>query len=152
MPTTGSHDQAREVTAARVAAGVAWLDLHQPGWRERVDPSRLDMSGGTYLRADPGRCGCVAAQLDILGSYSHFVLANSGLGGPEELAETQAVHAWAVAHGLDLPAAHGFADDAEAWAALTAAWREALGPAGEEPATADPAVVSPTDEGVGFDV
>jgi len=34
---------------------------------------------------------------------------------------------------------------------LTEAWREALGPAGEVPTTADPVLESPR-EGVGFDV
>ncbi len=146
MPTTLSHDQAREVTTARVATGVAWLDLHQRGWRERVDLGRLDMSCGTWLRADPAQCGCVAAQLDILGSYNHFVRA---VQGRSEWLE--ASRAWAVEHGLDLPAAHGFTDDAAAWAALTADWREALRPAGEEPPAADPALELPL-EGVGLDV
>src|SRR6266702_235461 len=54
MPITPSHNQAQEVTAARVAAGVAWLDLHQPGWRERGDLDRLDMSCGTYPPAEHG--------------------------------------------------------------------------------------------------
>jgi len=151
MPITPSHNQAHEVTAPRVAAGVAWLDLHQPGWRERVDLDRLDMSCGTCSPADPSQRGCVAAQLDILGSYNHFVRTNSDAGDPEDLTETEAVHAWAVEHGLDLPAAHGFTDDTEAWAVLTAAWRQALGPADKEPATADHALGSPL-EGVGFDV
>ncbi len=147
MPITPSHDQAREVAAAR----VAWLDLHEPGWRERVDPTRLDMRCGTWLPADPSRCGCIAAQLDDLGSYSHFVLANNSGLDPDPYGETEADHAWAVEHGLDLPAVHGFTDDTEAWAALTATWREALDPAGEEPTTADPALASPL-EGVGLDV
>ncbi|SRR6266545_4725143 len=107
MPTTPSHNQARQVTTARVGAGVAWLDLRQPGWCERVDLGRLDMSCGTYLRADPNQCGCVAAQLDDLGSYSHFVLANNSGLDPDPYGETEADQAWAVAHGLDLPAAHG---------------------------------------------
>ncbi len=146
MPTTPSHDQAREVTAARVAAGVVWLDLLQPGWCERVDLGRLEMSCGTYLRDVPSQCGCVAAQLDILGSYNR--LLRTVRGRSEWL---EASRAWAVGHGLDLPAVHGFTDDTEAFAVLTAAWREALRSAGEEPTTADPVVESPR-EGVGFDV
>lgn len=153
MPITPPHDQAHQATATRVAAEVAWLDLHQPGWRERVDPGRLDMRCGTWLDDDPNRCGCVAAQLDILGSYHHFVRTNADAGRPEDPieTETEAVHAWAVEHGLDLPAAHGFTDDTEAFAVLTAAWRQTLGPAGEAPTTADP-VLEPSREGVGLDV
>jgi len=137
------------MTAVRVAAGVAWLDQHQPGWRGRVDLGRLDLSCGTYLRADPNQCGCVAAQLDILGSYNHFLRTNSDAGNPEDLTETEA-HL-GVEHGLDLPPAHGFTDDTEAFAVLTVAWREELGPADKEPTTADPVLESPL-EGVGLDV
>lgn len=152
MPTTPSHQQARLEFAAWVAAGAAWLDQHLPGWRERVDPQRLDMSCGIYLRADPNQCGCLAAQLDLLashgnlGSYGNFVLANAGARAPEDLAEAEAIYLgdaaqqWAVEHGLDLPDPLG--DDHGPWDALTAAWLQALCPAGGEPATAGPATAT----------
>lgn len=34
---------------AEIARGMAWLDAERPGWRERLDRTRLDMS-------NPDRC------------------------------------------------------------------------------------------------
>jgi hypothetical protein len=49
----------------RVAAGARWLDLHRPGWADRIDLDELDLS-------DP--CACVLGQ--EYGSYAE---------APEEL-------------------------------------------------------------------
>jgi hypothetical protein len=42
--------------AERVAAGAAWLDEHEPGWVDRIDTDRLDLSS---------RCRCVLGQLEM---------------------------------------------------------------------------------------
>ena len=39
----------------RVAAGVAWLDEHEPGWHSRIDANQLHMDSADW---------CVLGQLD----------------------------------------------------------------------------------------
>jgi hypothetical protein len=48
--------------AERVAAGGAWLDEHEPGWRQRIDRDKLDL--GNCVR-------CIGGQL--AGVYSAFL-------------------------------------------------------------------------------
>jgi hypothetical protein len=71
-------------TAEQAAAqGAALLDRLEPGWREMVDPERLDMSDGTYEGKD-WCTACVGAQLryaqlvaagtdDPTGEYTEFL-------------------------------------------------------------------------------
>jgi hypothetical protein len=47
-------NRAQSHAAAAVKRGITWLDRHKPGWRTKVDPSRLNM-------AYP--CECVLGQL-----------------------------------------------------------------------------------------
>jgi hypothetical protein len=122
MPAPSAHDDTFET---RIERGMRLLDELEPGWRERVDLGRLDMSSCLT---------CILGQL-----YGDYTQGLSELG------------VWdAEAYGFDT-----YGPDpttSQRYQELTAAWQEALRPAGEEPATADPAVVSPTDEGVGLDV
>jgi hypothetical protein len=48
--------------AERVAAGAAWLDEHEPGWRQRIDWDRLDLGNCTR---------CIGGQL--AGVYLAFL-------------------------------------------------------------------------------
>jgi len=45
---------------ADVERGAAFLDKKEPGWFERIDVDKLDMSEGDR---QPDGCGCVGAQL-----------------------------------------------------------------------------------------
>jgi hypothetical protein len=96
------------LVAERVAAGVALLDQHQPGWAAQVNPAALDMR--CRLQA-----ACVLCQLAGTDKLASLV---DELGGP--IIQPDA-HQWAVAHGLepDEP------DDAD-YAALTVAWQALL--------------------------
>jgi hypothetical protein len=121
---------------ARIARGIGVLDRHLPGWRERVDPDRLDMQCGLFDRAATGhderRCGCVLSQLDAdpdshtTGDYYHQLdvvhsAADAGGRDPDR---------WAAEHGFDLDVGrYAYATDADEGAAyrqLTAEWRQAL--------------------------
>lgn len=42
--------------AERVAAGAAFLDEHEPGWVDQIDPDRLDLGSS---------CRCVVGQLQV---------------------------------------------------------------------------------------
>jgi hypothetical protein len=48
--------------AERVAAGMTWLDEHEPGWRQRIDRDRLDLQNCTR---------CIGGQL--AGVYAAFL-------------------------------------------------------------------------------
>ncbi len=116
---------------AEVARGVALLDEHEPGWRQRIDVQRLDMSEPTYSRRVSHACGCVLAQLDPNrhglwddGWYEHEAMrlmrAASAPDGTD-------LHDWAVVHGFTLRVIpHADDDAATQWSALTEAWRRAL--------------------------
>ncbi len=117
---------------ARIARGISVLDRHLPGWRERVDPDRLDMESGLFDPAATGhderRCGCVLSQLDAdihtVGEYRvqlDIVRAMVGPGHPDP-------DQWAAEHGFALGSADwDDADDAAvAYRQLTAEWRQAL--------------------------
>ena len=91
--------------SARVERGIAFLDEHaEPGWRERIDLSTLDL---VNCRA------CVLGQL--YGTY-HRALDSRKLG----LSETKSVRC-----GFTLRSVNEDASD-WAWARLTDEWKEAL--------------------------
>jgi hypothetical protein len=83
--------------AERVNAGIAWLDEHEPGWRQRVDRDRLDLQNCTR---------CIGGQL--AGVYADFLRRHS-------LSRVDAVRL-----GFNLP---GIGEDFDE---LTAAWRELI--------------------------
>jgi hypothetical protein len=83
--------------AERVNAGIAWLDEHEPGWRQRVDRDRLDQEDCTR---------CVGGQL---AGWYHYFLQRHGLSDYA-----------AIRLGFDLVYPHGDFDQ------LTAAWRELI--------------------------
>jgi len=116
--------------AARAARGAAYLDAHRPGWRERVDLGGLDMFvpelRDTEERPDgaEGPCGCVLAW--AAGGYHAAIRSFTGVDSL-----TAAAMEWSAGHGFMLADFEGYdplAPDGEdqAWAALTAAWREVL--------------------------
>lgn len=63
----------REVALARARRGAAFLDKKLGrGWRRKIKRSKLNLDAGCFPSqwVNPG-CGCVIAQLDEEGSYSH---------------------------------------------------------------------------------
>jgi hypothetical protein len=96
------------LVAERVAAGVALLDQHQPGWAAQVNPAALDMR--CRLQA-----ACVLCQLAGTDKLASLV---DELGGPVIQPDA---HQWAVAHGLEPDDPDDAAD-----AALTVAWQALL--------------------------
>lgn len=57
-------------------AGAAFLDEKlSPDWRARIDPDRLDISCGDFIREDSTSCGCILAQL-----YQHFTTGMGQVG------------------------------------------------------------------------
>ncbi|HZN72435.1 MAG TPA: hypothetical protein VFC00_12260 [Micromonosporaceae bacterium] len=82
--------------AARVAAGAAWLDLHEPGWANRIDTERLLMRSCKE---------CVVGQ--IFGDFDR-------LFGTDRVG--------AVVFGFSLP----YGDPAHAWDYLEAVWRDLI--------------------------
>lgn len=84
----------------RVAKGVEWLDANRPLWIREIDLYRLEMSSP---------CNCVLGQ--TFGNW---------WDRPDELA-----HDWPFGFSMrDLP--DEFADDDEAYDALTAEWRRVI--------------------------
>lgn len=55
MDTQTLDPQIRAVLEPKVAAGISWLDTHDPGWPGRIDLDRLDLSGPS---------SCVLGQLE----------------------------------------------------------------------------------------
>lgn len=119
---------------ARIARGIGVLDRYIPGWRERVDPDRLDMGYGLFDPAaasdEESGCGCVLAQLDAdpgtrtIGEYGHRLRLVCAMAGAGDLDRSR----WAAKHGFELEAADhpADADPAVAYRQLTAEWRQAL--------------------------
>jgi hypothetical protein len=83
--------------AERVAAGAAWLDEHEPGWRQRIDRDKLDL--GNCVR-------CIGGQL--AGIYVAFLRRHDLTAGA------------AVPLGFNLP---GIGEDYDE---LTATWRQLI--------------------------
>lgn len=90
----------------RTERGAALLDARRPGWWQRIDLDRLDLSD---------TCDCVAGQISGGVYITDWTLAMEALG-----LETPALQA---AHGFD--ATDGDGD--RAYDALTAAWRDLIG-------------------------
>lgn len=121
---------------ARIACGIGVLDQHLPGWRERVDPDRLDMGFGLF---DPaaigdgqwGACGCVLSQLDAdpdthtIGEYRTQLEVVCAMADPNGQVPDDR---WATEHGFALEAADYQTQDeaAAAYLQLTVEWRQAL--------------------------
>jgi hypothetical protein len=121
---------------ARIARGISVLDQHLPGWRERVDPDRLDMGSGLFDPATTGggewgACGCVLSQLDAdpeshtIGEYRDQLDVVCAMADPDGQVPDDR---WAAEHGFALAAADYQTedDDAAAYRQLTAEWRQAL--------------------------
>jgi hypothetical protein len=125
---------------ACAAAGVALLDADPDwaGWREWVDPDRLDMADGIY-RGEPACFACVGAQLHyhqqvarlgdrvdrVEGDYGEFLYA---IALDEEGFHYER-RAWAVTHGFTIPDdldPGTVAEEQAAWDRLTAAWQTLL--------------------------
>ena len=118
------------------AEGAALLDrLPWPGWREQVDPARLDMAYGGFA-GRPDCMGCVGAQLDL-----HHLLTVLGVPADEAhgeytsfLAEALPVLLSPFAHywtGVDFTIHYGFrvpliGAAGELYERLTDAWRAVL--------------------------
>jgi hypothetical protein len=87
--------------AERVRAGAAWLDEHEPGWVDRINLDRLDLSS---------QCRCVLGQLD--GDYLTSVIQRG------------------LSEKYDVGTPFGFSlciDEPDSlWPTLTAAWRELI--------------------------
>jgi hypothetical protein len=93
--------------AERVARGAALLDEREPGWWERIDLGRLDLSSP---------CRCVLGQLNTDLDRPYFpkwtdILERFGVGLRDEFT-----------HGFNVG---GGGTDAQ-FANLTAAWRELI--------------------------
>jgi len=73
-----------------VAAGVRWLDEHEPEWLERVDTAKLNMA--IAVLTDDG-CGCIGAQLNGDGNY----------------------HNWKRGHRLDIDSLMSLGFDCHSW-------------------------------------
>lgn len=92
--------------AERVQAGIAWLDENEPGWRDRIDPSRLQLSSphncvvGQVFRDD-------ISQTWHLNGYGRFRHLYEGLTFNDVIAR-------------------GFEVHTETYDDLTEAWRTAL--------------------------
>jgi hypothetical protein len=126
---------------ARIARGISVLDQHLPGWRERVDPDRLDMERGLFDPAAPvddeRHCGCVLSQLNAasntntIGDYYHQLDIVCAMADPDGRVPDDR---WAAEHGFDLETADYPTEDDEAGAyrQLTTEWRQALS-AGQAP-------------------
>lgn len=95
-----------EPVGTRVMRGLALLDEKVPGWRERVDPSRLDMTSDSE---------CVLGQL--FGTYPY---------GCQTLGIVTRVEA--TRYGFDATNHDGFNADDAGLDALTDAWRAVLAP------------------------
>lgn len=100
------NEEQREVGTARIAKGVAILDVHAPGWQEEIDPEALDLRSLTQ---------CVLGQ--VFGGFGDGMEALFG-----------SVYAEMNAHSQEcLAARYGFesAEDVT-YAVLTELWRERL--------------------------
>jgi hypothetical protein len=86
----------------RVAAGVRWLDEHEPGWRDRIDVETLDVG-------DP--CGCCPLSQVAGGRWYYDVLADAGLKTEDS-----------VRFGFD----RDEGESVDVWAELQAAWERVL--------------------------
>lgn len=99
---------------AQITRGVALLDARMPGWLDRIDIDRLDMSFGAFSYSRPD-CGCVLAQVNAM-SKAGFGLYGAGLralgltGGED------------MACGFALP----FLASERDWPVLTAEWAETI--------------------------
>lgn len=103
MATTITEPAAAELTVdERVRNGVAFLDEHVPGWREKVDPAALDQESV---------CRCVLGQL--FGTWGKGVLHLLALSA------VYPVNAKALGFDRDLGESFSYAD-------LTAAWKREL--------------------------
>jgi hypothetical protein len=101
-----------EEAAFRVTLGEVWLDRNAPGWIDRIDLSRLDMSerGCCVLGQIYGSCDKAPEEL----------LAGEPLNGADYPGHRM------VQYGFDLPA-YGWEDpDPEDFAALEAEWRRVI--------------------------
>jgi len=54
---------------SQVAAGIQWLDEHEPEWLHRIDVTKLNMA--IAVLTDEG-CGCIGAQLGRDGNYHNW--------------------------------------------------------------------------------
>lgn len=88
--------------AERVEAGAKWLDANRPGWVDRINLNTLDLGYCTQ---------CVLGQLD--GDYCHTIERDFG----DKTAE-------GVRNGFALAEQNGKPAPDEAFAELTAAWRD----------------------------
>lgn len=48
----------------RAARGARYLDRNQPGWRDMIDVTRLNMAQGWFRRKRRRACGCILSQID----------------------------------------------------------------------------------------
>jgi hypothetical protein len=121
---------------AAAAEGAALLDrLPLPGWREQIDPARLDMSDGHYHGKVECK-GCIGAQLDhrhlqavfgvpegeACGEYSGFVYVNlPTVGDMPGVGVDFTVH-----YGFRAPDVGDLVEETRMYEALTDAWRQIL--------------------------
>ena len=87
--------------------GAAYLDEAQPGWAERIDLGKLDMTSSTR---------CIGGQLN--GSFVRFV-ANA-TGHPGAIRMDGELIAWAIDRGFDSPEENW----GDSQRALAAEWAE----------------------------
>ena len=94
---------------AEIARGMAWLDAQRPGWRERLELTRLDMRHAS-------RC--------ILGQGFYPV------SGGQSTGYWDAMHLWGYPKMVELGFCLPSGSSESAYGDLTREWRKALGAEG----------------------
>lgn len=111
MPRSTGGQKAGGTAAERVAAGAAFLDEHDPGWLERIDPGQLTMNSGGW-----DVLGQLCPREGFSGPLPRNVLYGAYLSG---LNEVLAINAWGYALGFG-PA---YVNDRKECDALIGEWR-----------------------------
>jgi hypothetical protein len=120
---------------AAAAAGARMLDERLPGWRDHVDPARLDQADPTYFPDLSDCTGCVMAQLDAWQTPDPTRVAGRFADGLDRLLGEAMPYpervAFAVEFGFRIPDDRHFGvgevPQAEAlYVRLTEAWRRQL--------------------------
>lgn len=99
---------------AQVDRGVALLDREQPGWRDDVDPTKLDMSS---------TCGCILGQVFDRGP---FAVHSGYIEGLTELNIWSADYAAEYGFSLVIPRGTNEWSWLDAWSHLRAEWLRRL--------------------------
>jgi hypothetical protein len=112
-PLTQNDGRSASPYTKNVKRGAALLDREQPGWRDQIDLSTLNLSNG---------CFCVLGQVFGLYEEGLCFLWNTDVFYDSSTAEN------AVEHGFTIDISRmPFRDEEDAWRALQEAWVKELG-------------------------